>query len=169
MCLATVSLPLTKVTHPSVPGGACELEPHNVTNPVPHGSPAIGPTTRSVSSVRKKARPFRVISHNIQGTRGSFDLDGETRDYGKLETLAIQLHVWQVDAILVQETWLLDDWTVSSQGCTIIHHGPKIRPSNQGGGGGAIILGPRAIAAWKNAGSPEPYRPGNIAGLPTTR
>ena len=73
-----------------------------------------------------KAKPFRVMLHSIQDASGSYDLDGETCDYGKLETLAIKLHVWQVDAILVQETWLLDDWNISSQGCTIVHHGAKI-------------------------------------------
>ena len=121
MCRCTVSLPLTQVVPPSAPGGACELEPHNVTDPVPNGSPETGPNARSVPPARIKAMPFRVMSHNIQGAGGSYDLDGETRDYGKLETLAIKLHVWQVDAILIQETWMLGDWTISSQGCTIIH------------------------------------------------
>ena len=120
MCLCTVLLPLPQVVPPSTPGNTRELEPHDVTDPVLFGPPATRTNTRRASSVRNKAQPFRVISHNIQGAQGSYDPDGETRDLGKLETLAIKLHVWQVDAILVQETWLLDDWTISSQGCKLI-------------------------------------------------
>ena len=49
-----------------------------------------------------------------------------------------------------------------SRGVTIIHHGPKEPASNRGSGGVAIMLGPRAQRAWRAAGSPDPYCPGNI-------
>ena len=171
MCVITSVFPPTHpVVSPDTPGGARELEAHAATDPAPIGSPeTTGPNPRRASSVGRESKPFRIVSHNINGARGNFEIGGTERDLGKLEVLSLKLHDWKVDAILVQETWLLDDWVISSQGCTVIHHGPKVRPSNRGGGGMAIILGPRAKAAWKNAGNPDPFRPGNIAGLPTTR
>ena len=67
-----------------------------------------------------------------------------------------------IDIYLLQETWLLDDWIITIKGVTVIHHGPKEPASNRGSGGVAIMLGPRAQRAWRAAGSPDPYCPGNI-------
>jgi exonuclease III len=67
-----------------------------------------------------------------------------------------------IDIYLLQETWLLDDWTTNIHGITVIHHGPKEPASNRGSGGVAIMLEPRAQHAWHDSGSPDPYRPGNI-------
>jgi hypothetical protein len=52
-----------------------------------------------------------------------------------------------IDIYLLQETWLLDDWTTNIHGITVIHHGPKEPASNCGSGGIAIMLGPRAQCA----------------------
>jgi hypothetical protein len=149
MCVSTAVYPPTQqVVSPSTPGSARELEAHAVTDPTLHGSPEQPDTEpRRASLVRCEFKPFRIVSHNIHGARGNYEIGGTERDLGKLEILSLKLHDWKVDVILAQETWLLDDWIISSQGCTIIHHGPTVRPSNRGEGGMAIILVPRAQSA----------------------
>ena len=72
---------------------------------------------------------LHVVSHNLNGARGLHKLSGVQKDYGKLETVALKMQSGNIDVYLLQETWLLNGWTVNSHGCTIIHHGPWERPS----------------------------------------
>ncbi|KAL7575480.1 hypothetical protein ACA910_020067 [Epithemia clementina (nom. ined.)] len=74
---------------------------------------------------------------------------------------------WGFDVYLLQETWLLGDWEITTHGCTIICHGPAPRPCARGTGGVAIILGCRAQCAWHATGKPDPYRPGCFADYTT--
>jgi exonuclease III len=68
-----------------------------------------------------------------------------------------------IDIYLLQETWLLDDWTTHiTPQVKIIHHGPKEALCNRGSGGVTIMLGPRAQQAWKDAGAPDPFLAGDI-------
>jgi exonuclease III len=67
-----------------------------------------------------------------------------------------------IDIYLLQETWLVGDFITNIHGIAVIHHGPEEPASNRGSGGIAILLGPRAQHAWRAAGSPDPYCPGNI-------
>ena len=103
-----------------------------------------------------------IVSHNLRGAKGSYDPGGNSRDLNKLEVLARLMTENNIDIYLLQETWLLDDWIITIKGVTVIHHGPKEPASNRGSGGVAIMLGPRAQRAWRAAGSPDPYCPGNI-------
>ena len=64
-------------------------------------------------------KDLKVVSKNLMGNRGFFELDGNTRDLRKLEQLALNLENWGVDIYLVQETWLLGDWERQLYGCTM--------------------------------------------------
>ena len=69
----------------------------------------------------------------------------------------------KIDTICLQETHGKKDWELKLRGSLIFHHGPPEQPG-VGSGGVAIILGTRAIAAWKKVGQPEPKRWGPIGG-----
>ena len=113
------------------PSRTNELEPHSLPPKTLHMGNAETSKTRTnlarrVSPSRPRDVPFQIVSHNIRGTQGAFELNGDTRDLGKLETIALNLsnRKWKVDIYLVQETWITGDWIIEAHGCTIIHHGP---------------------------------------------
>jgi len=79
------------------------------------------------------SRALIVGTQNICGAQGRKELDGETRDLGKIEQLAIHMAAADQSTLrveLLQETWLLDDWIRRLHGILVIHHGPpkKTKP-----------------------------------------
>eukprot|EP00978_Attheya_sp_CCMP212_P019003 scaffold52694_cov58-Attheya_sp.AAC.2 len=75
-----------------------------------------------------------------------------------------------IDAYLIQETWIPEDWTKIINGYYVFNHGteenedPPTARRGHARGGVAIILSPRATAAWKAAGQPDPIKSGTILG-----
>jgi exonuclease III len=67
-----------------------------------------------------------------------------------------------LDAWLIQETWMLGDSQVDIQGTTFFHHGLEKATCNRGRGGVAIAIRGKVLSAWTEAGMPEPIRPGDI-------
>ena len=61
-----------------------------------------------------------------------------------------------------QETWEDDDNTLTIEGSTFISYRKK-ETKNRKRSGVGIILSKKATKAWKEAGAPEPVRPGEIA------
>jgi len=121
-------------------------------------------TTEKLDQPRILCRRTLLIgSHNICGAQGRKELDGETRDLGKIEQLAIHMKRGDPKAPrveMLQETWLLGDWIRRIHDVLVIHHGPRAKPNKRGSGGVAILLNPAAAKAWTHAGHHEPYRPG---------
>jgi hypothetical protein len=161
--MCTTPVPLT------APGGPSELETRNGPDETRQRQPPLCPDhgIEQQQPRRNSWKDLHIVSQNIRGAKGFFDLDGATRDLSKIETLSRLMHENGIDVFLLQETWLIDDWTTSIAGITIIHHGPAEAPCSRGSGGVAIMLGPRAQQAWAAAGQPDPYRPGNIVGNTT--
>ena len=106
---------------------------------------------------------------NINGAQGLLENDGETRDLGKLETLARCMCKEEIDIYLVQETWMLKTWDVQIGDVKVFHHGPESKSCARGSGGVAILLGKRATRAWYAAGKPDLLQPGPLAGETTVR
>jgi hypothetical protein len=77
----------------------------------------------------------------------------------KFEVLTHLMTEHDIDIYLLQETWLVGDFITIIHGITVIHHGPEEPANNQGSGGIAMLLGPRAQRAWQTASSPDPYCP----------
>eukprot|EP00978_Attheya_sp_CCMP212_P023473 scaffold71971_cov55-Attheya_sp.AAC.1 len=123
-----------------------------------------------------KTKKGSEIFYNIQGSGKN---KKESIGPYKFEYIISLMKEKGIDIYLVQETWLPNDFERDTEGHYIFHHGtPEASDSNTGGeatgantpkwgqtrGGVAIILSPRATAAWKKAGQPEPTRSGVILG-----
>jgi hypothetical protein len=86
------------------------------------------------------------------------------RDTTKLEHLVHQMRVNDIDAWLVQETWLEDnDFNTDIGGYHLFRHNSPVGTTERNHlfHGVAIILSPRYFLAWKAAGSPSPITTGS--------
>lgn len=86
------------------------------------------------------------------------------RDTAKLEHLVYRMRVDDIDAWLVQETWLEeDDFSTNIGGYHLFRHNSPIGITGHDNlfCGVAIILSPRYFLVWKAAGSPPPIMTGS--------
>ena len=149
--------------------------------PAPRQRSTTGDATKQRRNNNKRLRDFLqktiFYSQNIQGSGKN---KKEKLGPYKFEYIIDLMKTKGIDIYLVQETWLPDDFEKEIKGHYIFHHGtPEASDSNterdetaeaneptrgHTRGGVAIILSPRATAAWKKAGQPEPTRSGVILG-----
>ena len=101
---------------------------------------------KSGPSVLRTNSDIAIVSQNIQGV-------GKNRE--KLDAMANLGAQHKTDINLFQETKIAGDEMFEIHGFTFFLHGHK---DNERRAGVGIMLGPRAIAAWKRAKCPEPIR-----------
>jgi hypothetical protein len=76
--------------------------------------------------LRTSYRDLFVVSLNLWGAKESYDPDRTTRDYSKLETLTCQMTTNHIDIYLLQETWLIGDWTTTIANITMVPINPQV-------------------------------------------
>ena len=75
----------------------------------------------------------------------------------KFESLIDRMIQLNMHACCVQETWLIGNWTRKIQDFYVFHHNyDEKKKKGRVTGGVAIILSPRGVEAWKDAGSLPP-------------
>ncbi len=131
------------------------------------------------SSSKTPPSPMDISKINTQNAHGLWcrarDCDGNIIpncqcDTTKLEHLIHKMRVDDIDAWLVQETWLEDDdFDTSIEGYHLFRHNSPIGATGCDHlfRGVAIILSPRYFLAWKAARSPTPittHSTGEFAG-----
>jgi len=86
------------------------------------------------------------VSQNVKGLK----------DDAKLEGIINSIMENNVDAFLLQETWLIGNKTQVIRGYTVFFHGLSVALSRRGERGVAIILSPRFTKFYKRAGGLPP-------------
>ena len=123
----------------------------------PPSYPLAPETVRNGGKIRPIESNVTVFSQNVQGSKDPIVIEH-----------AIHISKQdQIDIFCLQETWLTGKWSKRIDGWTIFHYGPEEATCNRGSGGVAIILSPKALRAWKKAGSKDPIYGGTQ--LKTTR
>ena len=152
---------------------------------IPSTTPPNTPPQHTLAIVQPNTHPHTIpISMDIskirtQNAHGLWcrarDRDGNIipnceRDTTKLEHLIHRMRQDDIDAWLVQETWLEDDdFSTSIGGYHMFRHNSPIGTTGRDHlfRGVAIVLSPRYYLAWRAAGSPSPITTassGNFAG-----
>ena len=95
-------------------------------------------------SARKSKKNFvRIISQNARGLKSD----------ERLEELTTSMKARDIFAICLQETWRSDNETFDLNGYKFVLAGLKREiQSSRGSQGVGIVLGPKAIKAWKDGG-----------------
>ncbi len=122
MCRVTAT-PCASTLVPSTPHGPSRLETRNGQTKVPSGHTCM---RQHETLLRTSYRDLFVVSLNLWGAKESYDPDRTTRDYSKLETLTCQMTTNHIDIYLLQETWLIGDWTTTIANITMVPINPQV-------------------------------------------
>ena len=111
------------------------------------------PPTPAASSNKAREDIKCIVNQNVNGL---------TRAW-KMESMIDNMITNNIDAYLIQETWLTGDWEKEIRGYLVIHHNHEPKKEKKKGRekhGVAIILSPHFKQAYKRAGRPKPITTG---------
>ena len=110
------------------------------------------PWKENLTTHENDSLKLSILSQNVCGLK----------DDSKLEYIIDKMKEREISIALLQETWLIGDFSKTINGFQMIHHGLKKMSSNRGERGVAIILSPSIIDAYKSAGESPPLTPSDL-------